>query len=138
MPRPSCEPCCQPGQLARTTESFRDANLKILCEILGSIEGASAIGFSSNVAFGSVPGAFATSGAISESYRVLTIKNKTDKTIEISLDGGVSIWETLYSGEVITYDLGANGVFIDTAPFHRYQAAGGAPTSGTIHYIYTG
>lgn len=34
MPRSSCLPCCNPGELARTSLSYRSAVLEILCQIL--------------------------------------------------------------------------------------------------------
>lgn len=33
MPRPSCVPCCNPSELARSDTSYKDAVLQILCEI---------------------------------------------------------------------------------------------------------
>lgn len=38
MPRPSCEPCCNPGELSRHLPMYRDAHLQILCSILASVE----------------------------------------------------------------------------------------------------
>lgn len=33
MARSSCDPCCNPTELSRSTEMYRSANLQILCQI---------------------------------------------------------------------------------------------------------
>lgn len=38
MPRPSCEPCCNPSELARKIDTYRDAHLQILCRMSASLE----------------------------------------------------------------------------------------------------
>lgn len=43
MPRSSCEPCCQPQQLARSTDSYRAAVLQILCALIDAVENQSAV-----------------------------------------------------------------------------------------------
>lgn len=39
MPRDTCLPCCQPSELARSVDTFRQAELIILCDILSAIGG---------------------------------------------------------------------------------------------------
>lgn len=39
MPRPSCNPCCNPGEMSRTKESFQASELIILCDILEAVGG---------------------------------------------------------------------------------------------------
>lgn len=38
MPRPSCEPCCNPGELSRHEPMYKDAMLQILCLILEAVQ----------------------------------------------------------------------------------------------------
>lgn len=50
MPRSSCEPCCNPTELARLESSFRDAALQILCAIEANTSGGGAVSENVNVA----------------------------------------------------------------------------------------
>jgi len=50
MARSSCEPCCNPTELARLESSFRDAALQILCEIASNTSGGGGVEANVNVA----------------------------------------------------------------------------------------
>lgn len=41
MPRSSCDVCCAPYELARSVDSYRAAELQILCNILDALSGGS-------------------------------------------------------------------------------------------------
>lgn len=41
MPLTTCDPCCDPEQFAKSQESFRSSELRILCQILGALGGGS-------------------------------------------------------------------------------------------------
>lgn len=86
-----------------------------------------------SVAFGAITNAFVSTGAISGQPRMIKIMNHTDAAIEISTDA-TNVWDYMAPGEVMVWDLAANGRLHGSAISIRY--VGAAPTAGAFKVTY--
>lgn len=133
MPRPSCDPCCNPGEMSRTKESFQASELIILCSILAAIEAGSeaiseAIWAYSATAAAALTAAFTNVLTSSGNNRYFKFTNTTDQDIEISFDG-TNVHIYLVSGEIHNLDIASNGMYESSNVFARYVVD---PSSGSL------
>lgn len=138
MPRSSCEPCCNPGELSRHLPMYRDAHLQILCAIVDAIE-ASAGGCCpsqeiqvsySETAFGAINNLGFTV-VLPNANQLLLIKfyNQTNQPIVISFDNTNS---ALYlgPGHRDYLDFKSDSMDVRTDISAKYHTADG--TSGLL------
>jgi len=137
MPRPDCEPCCNPTEAARLPSSYREAVVQLLCEILAASGGGtdSVVLPQVTKAFGAITGSYVSLGFLDSTFRLsrFYINNTTDANIEVSLDGGVTTAFTAPANTATFRDLGNYTGSATTSVQIRYQAAT-VPSIGTAYF----
>lgn len=134
MPFNICQSCCDPAAQSRGEPTWRFSVLNVLCSILSALQGGPAALTEANhefnsTAFGAITNAFLVALGNAQPLRLLSVRNYTDATIEISTDG-VNVAFSVPASRAEIRDYAADGMKVSTDIYLRYQS--GAPTVGSV------
>lgn len=115
MPRPMCEPCCAPTELARSVDSYRAAVLQILCAQLEELQAAAAIG--GGQLLGELLGA--------------NFNSTADQPIALNISGFYTINKIIVSGASVSLTTAAGGIYQNPSKTDAIVAAGQVYTALT-------
>lgn len=85
------------------------------------------------IAFGSLTTSYQTVITTGGSFRSVAVRNDTNATLIVSLNGGSTDSLTLESGDAILWDLKTMGRTIPVSTALQAKYTGSAPTQGSIH-----
>lgn len=132
MPLTTCDPCCRPTDVARGQESYRQAMLIILCEILAANTPA---GFA-EASFDPMvtqPASFFTPAyqlivTPSAPVSAYTVTNTSDAILAISFDLGVTTAGVVAANATRTFSFGSNNLKSSARLYAKYLTV---PSVGT-------
>lgn len=128
------------GQLPTTLGQKTSANS--LAVVIASDQSAVPVTTTSTVTSGTFQDGSIAFGALTTSYqtvvttggvaKIVQIRNNTNATVVVSLNGGSTTSYTLDQGDFVALDLATNGSSIPSSTALQAKYSGSAPTSGSI------